>query len=122
MRTILTVRNVLGYAQSPYSAIGGVSFLAIADGANRIISNVVPSFRGSVSDYTATTDRSEVYVIINPTYRHSTVNAPFERRVDSDSWRAHIDLEVGENRVEVTTLSQDGRDSRTYTVTITRTE
>ena len=115
------VRNVLGYAQSPFSAVGGVSFLAIADGANSVISNVVPSFTGSVSDYTATTDRSQVYVIINPTYRHTTVKFPFERRVDSSSWRARIDLEVGENRVEVTTLSQDGRDSRTYAITITRT-
>ena len=115
------IRNVLGYAQDARTAIGGISYLGIADGAGGVVANTSPRFVSYVFDYTAMTNREDVYVVVNSIYKHSVVNPPFERVIDSDSWRAHIDLEVGENIVEVTTISQDGRDTRVYTVTITRT-
>ena len=116
------VRNVLGYAQDALTAIGGISYLGIADGAGGIVANTSPRFVSYVLDYTATTSRDAVYVVVNPIYKHSVVSPPFERVSGADSWRAHIDLDVGENIVEVTTTSQDGTDRRTYTVAITRTE
>ena len=117
------VRNVLGYIQNALSSDGTILSMGLVDTNNAKVADLSPLFSTSNIEYTSTTDRDHVYVIVSTRYKYTVISGlPFTKLSSSVSWRARVDLDVGDNVVNVLSASQDGTDEKRFIITITRTD
>ena len=104
---------------TPKSNDAALSTLVLSDGTDMV--DFTPSFDSGTQSYMATVANSVTSVTFTPTVSHPnatlTVNGSVVARGSTSDM---IELEIGENIIEVVVTAQDGATVLTYTVTVTR--
>ncbi len=103
-----------------------LSGLALRNAANQAAITYSPNFAAGTTAYTATVGNNVTQVQVQPTV--ADINATIKvgktgeekTAVTSGNWSGNIALSVGHNVIEVEVTAQDGINTKTYTITITR--
>ena len=116
------VKDILNYRQDADVTLSGVRHLQLSDRNGIPVTALSPTFSSDVLEYTATTSREDIYINVIA-FKHLRVEVEgvsFTIHTRGQERRGRLGLSVGENVVEIRTQSQEGSDSKTYTVTISR--
>ena len=102
-----------------------LSGLALSDGTNTV--PLAPGFAAETADYTATVANAVSRITVTATKSDETATLAYLDGNDAaladadDATGGHqVDLAVGENTVKVKVTGEDGAESTTYAVTVTR--
>ena len=116
------VRDILNYRQHNDVTLSGIRHLQLSDRNGMPVSAMSPTFSPNVLEYTATTSREDIYINVIA-FKHLRVEVEgvsFTIHTRGQERRGRLGLSVGENVVEIRTQSQEGSDSNTYTITLSR--
>ena len=98
-----------------------LSALALADGNDEAV-DLAPVFAATTTDYTAAVGNAVAQITVTPTKSHSAAMVTYPNTTDANTNALghQVNLDVGDNDIQVKVTAEDTSYTETYTVTVTR--